>query len=403
MVAVRRNGSTRSAGVLTALVVLMVSCGGGGVDPSDQAGGDTNGTSGADPAEVGDDWSQIVSSAREEGEVRLAIHTGGGFETFGAFAAERMRELYGIELIWTQTRISDLSTRVLTEQAADEYLWDVHQGPGGNVYESLAPAGALRELPPILDRLPESTRDESLWEPEFAWYVDEDNPVSLINYLALNTDVAVDRSQVGDEFTDAADMINLLDDEWQGRLLIYDPRSPRSGSLVATWFLGEDRRELWGDDYDGGEFLREIFGSQAQFVGDRELGTQYIAEGRVPMYWGADPDLLSEYQAQGLGQDVELLDFVQYSLTYVTSIFTNNPNPNATMVYLDWFLSPEGQEAWADATPTADSRRVDVTPDDGRLLADYSQSESYFPIAGSPSGTEAMNTVIDIAQQTVTN
>ena len=39
------------------------------------------------------------------------------------------------------------------------------------------------------------------------------------------------------------------------------------------------------------------------------------------------------------------------------------PHPNAARVYLNWFISKEGQENWTTVT-TDNSRRLDVAPKD---------------------------------------
>jgi hypothetical protein len=82
-------------------------------------------------------------------------------------------------------------------------------------------------------------------------------------------------------------------------------------------------------------------------------------------------DVILQMQKHGVGQSVEELTGPDYfgsvpvweSANDHIAWFENPPHPAAAKVFVNWYLSQEFQQAYADAT-RGNSRRTDVPPGD---------------------------------------
>src|SRR5262249_33876892 len=89
----------------------------------------------------------------------------------------------------------------------------------------------------------------------------------------------------------------------------------------------------------------------------------------------------------------------RYLATSGISAFKNAPHPNATKVFVNWFLSREGQFAWTEAWDDRHvSRRLDVPSKNLHGTPDWSRLDSY----ASPNterGKDLPRTIIEIYRQ----
>lgn len=373
----RRAARTRRSGVVAvgAVLALVLAACGGGADGSDGVGAGTG-----DPA-----WDSVVEAAREEGNLVLATHGGPGYEKFGAAVQEAMADYFDVEV--TTIRGSDFAPRVLSEQAAGQYLWDVHVGPGSNKFTALRPANALEPIRPVLESLPEENRRDELWNGGFDFY-DSNDGSSFIFELALSDAMMVNRDVVGDAIREPRD---LLDPRWRGRIVAYEPTRNNGASMALTWFLNNK-------EY-GPEFVKALLNQDVVYASGSQV-SQWLAEGRYAVAIGAQRTEIETLQEAGLGQSVEPLGFGNSQLANTMSLMRNAPHPNASKVFMNWFLSEEGQRAWVEnASVTASSRRVGIPPANPETAPDYLHLDQYGSIAGTEAGEAAVQQVIDIARQ----
>jgi iron(III) transport system substrate-binding protein len=99
--------------------------------------------------------------------------------------------------------------------------------------------------------------------------------------------------------------------------------------------------------------------------------------------------VLQDFQKQGIATSIKQvnlpdIDAAGPSTNGTLWLVNKAPHPNAAKVYLNWFLSKEGQEAWTSIT-TDNSRRLDVAPKDpvtvvpdGLVLPNLNE-EKYLP------------------------
>jgi ABC-type Fe3+ transport system substrate-binding protein len=385
--------------IVLATTVALAACGG---DDDDDAGSPaTSGPAGetAPPATSGGtgdtatpgtgdaDWNAVIEAAKEEGTLVLGTGAGPGFELFAEAVKEAMAPYFDVET--TLMRGGDWVSRVLAEQGAGQYLWDVHVGPGNNKYTALAPAGGLDNTREFMESLPPDNREDADWRGGFSFYDDAEGG-SFVHQVGLSNTVGINRDVEGAEEIQSPE--DLLDPKWSGQIAMYEPTSVNAAVQGLTWFLGQP-------EY-GEEYVRALFGQDIVF-GDRPQITQWLAEGRYAAAFGIDDTTLVELQEQGIGENVEVMDYGTYLGVETTSVIKNPPHPNATKVFLDWFISTEGQTAWVElSTEDSSSRRLDAPDLHPDLTPQFETLEELGPVGGASQDAEVViQQILAIAEE----
>jgi iron(III) transport system substrate-binding protein len=325
------------------------------------------------------------TAAQHEGTLVLSTHAGSGYEKY---VEAVKRALPGLSIEATTIKASDFTARVVVEQQAGQYLWDVHMGPVSNVYTVLTPANALEPIKPYLDALPPDVKDDSKWAGGFGLFTDLKNPVTLITEFSDVGGVYVNKDQVPEGL---ASVDALLDPKWKGKVAVYDPTVSNGGSMSLTGLVA-----LKGDD-----FLKKlIVDNEAKYVETSRQLTDWVAQGRYPIGFGVDATQLAELQRQGVGTKVERdRTFGDYSLASGVSVMKNAPHPNAVKMYLSWALSKDGQAAWAqNASVDSSSRRLDVPVFHPDSTPDYQHMDKYKVIQGTASGQDTLDRTLAITK-----
>jgi iron(III) transport system substrate-binding protein len=136
---------------------------------------------------------------------------------------------------------------------------------------------------------------------------------------------------------------------------MFDPRAGGAGLGMATFFQLAPGL--------GREFLADLFASAVFTRDDRQL-LDWIARGQYAIAVGPSDHIAVELKGRGVPLELPDPHGIQEG-AYLTgasgglSVFNRAPHPNATKVYLNWFLSREGQTAFSQAAGYP-SRRLDV-------------------------------------------
>jgi iron(III) transport system substrate-binding protein len=343
-----------AAAVALAVLALSVACapGAGSGGSQSQAGapaGAGGGQSGAGDA----GWNDLVAAARREGEVVI-------YGPPGAMYREALVQPFetaypGIKVTFTGATGSDIGPRLLAERQAGKYIPDIHIGGTTTPNEALKPTGALEPLPPLLIR-PDVT-DTAKWFDNQLWYADEEGQFNLMFEGGLSTILAVNKSQVDPNgFTSYWD---ALDPRYRGRVVVSDIRRPGPGGGAA--------RFVWATEGLGPAYLERVYGEMdATVTEDRRQLADWLAQGRfaVAVFPGGEIEEAIRHGLPLAKVDLRRLKegFPVSAAFGALVVITPRPHPNATTVYVNWLLSPEGQLAWQRATE-GNSLRTDVPKD----------------------------------------
>jgi len=188
----------------------------------------------------------------------------------------------------------------------------------------------------------------------------------------------------------------VLDPKYRGKIVIRTPNAPHNASLSMAGYLHSK----------GEDFVTTLLNQQQPaYTDNARLLTQDLINGKYPIAIGVDNETLDNCQREGGCKNVEQVRGYQYLLGHGVGLLKNVPHPNAAAVFVNWFFSKDGQQAWVDAikntTPDpfdgAHSVRADVEPSQGAIdlgaFPDYEHMEKY-SLQGMEAGASEMQAVL---------
>lgn len=302
---------------------------------------------GSGGAASGASWPETVAAAEREGKLTIV---GPPIRPHRETIMEFEKAFPKIKIEFNGMMPDQFEARLGAERAAGKYLWDILiSGMSSTVYERQIPQGWFDPLLPVIVQ-PDVT-DDSKWIGGFkSGFLDAEGRYVYGFGAQLSANVGFDSKRVDPK---SFSYQSLLDPKWQGQIAVLDPRGRGPGSVALRQIihaLGEDgaRRVLRDQNVVLGESPRAV--------------TEWAVRGRYPIVVGISSIDLKVFQKQGIGQDVHMYqDPNRAFLTGWGNVVLMNkaPNPNAAAVFVNWLLSREAQQHWAQHG-LYNSRRTDV-------------------------------------------
>ena len=307
------------------------------------------------------EWDQLIADAQAEGELVIILGSSGSrtdrdiFEAFG--------EKFGINVVQSTGSGTANADRVLAEQGRGLYTVDV-SFVGGSSTDRLRVAGAVVPIMPLMIHPEVVDRSEGWLLKEWAW-TDVDNLYSPAYNLRLRTninEIFYNTNLVSQAEIDAIQSWHdFLKPEWKGRIVsILDPDF---GGVVTdrtlSWILlGQEFMEPYIRNQEptllsGGNFIEMANGigrgkyAVAFFTGQASTDMEAMIELGLPV--GKLERTLAE------GGTVE----VRGTMT----VLDQAPHPKAAQLFVNWFLSRDGQQTRHDLVNDVDpspSLRTDL-------------------------------------------
>lgn len=302
------------------------------------------------------EWEKTVEEAKKEGQVTVYVHSSyspvldsGVFEM--TYPAIKLIAVSGVE--------RDLEQRFLAERRVGKYLADVFMVGVLRSYDFYQ-AKLLDPIKPALI-LPEVV-DESKWWQGKHHYADQERRY-LFRYVGS--------AQLGQIYYNTK-LVNpkgfnsfwdFLHPQWKGKIEARDIRAPGTGgSAVRLFYYGSEL---------GPEYVRQLFSeTDITLFRDRRQGLDWLATGKFAIcFWceGVEQGKRQGLPVEsfGLMREGAGLSAGQGMLTLINKA----PHPNAAKLFINWFLSRDGQLTFQKALAQAedgapDSLRVDIPKDD---------------------------------------
>lgn len=302
------------------------------------------------------EWAALIERAQAEGEIRIVL--GGGDEKHLQGALDDFGDIFEIKVFLTLGSGRQNATKVLAERANGLYTQDVSYVGRSSVVRFIE-AGALI---PIRESLfhPEVI-DESLWLGGAIAFNDAEQKYAVITSGEARDnieDIFYNTDNVSQADIDAITSIDdLTDTDW--RWVTLDPA--RAGTSVINWLIHPEAGEDWLRAFVLGnkDNITNIDADYRAIVDGLALGkydfTFQIGDGRFQ---------LIEAQRQGLPIGVLGGLGVQPMFTLsggrAPHLLTRAPHPNAQKLFINWWLSRDGQESLMRAGETPiQSLRID--------------------------------------------
>jgi iron(III) transport system substrate-binding protein len=304
-------------------------------------------------------WQKTLEAARGEGKVFVSGPPG-AFQR-QAITSAWAKAFPDITLEYTGARGTQIVAKIVRERTAGLYNWDIIIASTSPTVFSLVPIDALAPLRDAL--IKPDIQDDDTWVDSFeAGFMDRHKKFF---YNAMGTGgqsfgFANRDCMPKSTFGTAADMAKP---QLKSKIVWYDPTEPGTSSR-GTWILSLALGEEW---------LKNVFQKQGvTFSRDYKQMTDWLVSCTKPIAIGMPNDVLETMQKHGIGKNVEELSGATYLGDVIPggaggneSIgwFNNAPHPNAAKIFVNWYLSEEFQQIYADSV-NDNSRRVDTKPGD---------------------------------------
>lgn len=297
-------------------------------------------------AESQSEWESALQGAKKEGKLVLAIPPSAELRKQ---MEPLLKQKFGIEVELIVSRGADSANRIASEFKAGVRTFD-------GLIQGTTTAMSLQDngmLDPVMSYmiLPE-VKDPKYWWGGHIWNDNLKTNRFLYSFVAnagteglfCNTELVKP-----EEFRSFDDLLNP---KWKGKIGLNDPRI--GGSGISLWSF------MW--ETKGEEYLVKLVQQDLLLSRNLRQIADALAKGKLVITIGLGRAEYEPFMKAGL--PVKELPRPKEGLPAssgygVLGIVKDPPHPNATRVFVNWFLSKEGQEFYAKVMKQA-TRRTDV-------------------------------------------
>lgn len=291
------------------------------------------------------EWDKIVELAKKEGKLVVSIPASPELRKLTEEGFKKRHS--GIDLELIPARGTSITRRIVEESKAGVRNFDIHIGGTNSIINGLLDEGVLEPVEPyfILSEVkePKNWWGGHMWVDRAKRYV--------YNFQAYLTE-SMWRNETMAKAEEFKTYDDLLNPKWKNKIGMLDPRTPGAGD--SNWAF------LW--QVKGEDYLKKLAAQNLSLGRDQRLLGETLAKGKIAIVLGLTYYSLLPFVNAGL--PVKPMPRVKEG-TFGTGgsgnlcLVKNLPHPNAAKVFLNWFLTKEGQEITTKAMGQA-TRRLDV-------------------------------------------
>ena len=289
-------------------------------------------------------WQKVVSEAKREGKVTL--YTTGLTGEIGKAVAKVFENKYGINLEFVTGIATVHMERIKIELRAGKYIADTLDSSTSNVVmakeEGLTVS--MGDLPVL--------REKDVWALQPPGV---DREGHLIGWRAGVYPTFINSTLVkpGEE---PRSYRELLEPRWRGKITLASPVT--TPSIINVYLVTRKAGAL--DD----DFWRSLGRQDLRIGPSFREPIAWLARGEVAVLLGLPDSNVAPFVKEGAPiKAIELAEGVAVFPQLVAfALIRNGPHPNAARVFVNWLLSQEGQQVYAEAAGGMTPLRKD-TPD----------------------------------------
>ncbi len=308
-----------------------------------------------------DQWAELVAAARKEGGLIVNFGRSGARVQGPMFKAFQKR--FGIKVTIGRGSGRNQINRMLAERRGGLYKVDVLATGLSSLLQRMAPSGALEPVKNLLFH-PEVI-DKSLWRDGIHRYADEEQKlIFLMAGRSDPTELAINTKLVKpDEIKSYRD---LLAPKWRGKVVTWHP--------VLHPIAEAGMMSLFYNDLLGPEWFRQFYSEQKPFfVTEDRMFQDAIISGSHPigLFTGPMKSAIMELGEEGfpvaimigtpgVGLQAEA-PRIGIGGSGALAVVNRPAKPNTQKLFINWYLSREGQWWLQEVRGEYESFRADIS------------------------------------------
>jgi iron(III) transport system substrate-binding protein len=311
-------------------------------------------------ADFEQEWAKLSAAAKQEGI--LAIASGGAPSRQYRPVVEVFQKKFGVRVEVSTGNATDTVNRILAERKAGRHSMDVALISSRESNQRLLPSESIIPFAPLL--MHPEVLQMSAWYGGRHWYADKASRYVFIYHVSkedkyeswYNTD-KIKEAEIG-TFRKQSD---VFDPRWRGKIAGQGMGDPSGIRQMIDSYFEPDRGPEWVRAY--------LTTAGVTFSDDRRILETWLTGGRFPLYAVATgSEELIGLAKKGLPIKQIFLPKQQGVIRAggsgcCISAFADAPHPNAAKLFINWFLSKEGQALTHTMIPNLDrsSLRNDIS------------------------------------------
>jgi len=339
------------------------------------------------------EWEALKAAAAAEGElISFFCCAFGG--SIGPFVEEAEAAL-GISIVTSTGSSRQQWDKVKAEREAGVFSLDIWTGGLNTSNNRLLPGGALGNLKSLL--IHPDVLDESLWfQGSHFW---GDNALTSELVFAYGGSATPANITYNTDLIDPADITSyadLLDEKYRGKIIMRDPRIAGTSQGTALFYM-----------LMGPEWLKTLLTEMdAVVTDDARQAADRLANGDFALCLFSCGTEVENAREAGLPVQEEFPNAMEEGSRVSTGGNTlmavkNPPHPAAQKLFVNWFLSRDGQDWWQRITGEQ-SLRNDISIDAVEPANRREAGKDYILMERDPDFqillNEAVNYAIEVMQ-----
>ncbi|MDO8636980.1 MAG: extracellular solute-binding protein [Dehalococcoidia bacterium] len=296
-------------------------------------------------------WDMIVQAAKKEG---MLTHYSYNLVGDAGIAMQRAFEAkYGIKLEIITGRGAEFLERVKVETRIGQRVADTTEGSALHVKNMKLEGLTLNvtsDLPVLLEK--------DVWIADIYGIDPKDKHILAFNFSVYTPYINTKIIKPGEEPKVWRD---FLDPKWKSKIVATDPLV--SGGLYQL-FLPLMREKLIDDKY-----LADLGKQDMRFSAALPDEAGILARGERPLSLRGVDIVYARFIQEGAPiKAISMKDGTVLSVVTIAA-FKGAPHPNASKVFINWFLSAEGQDVYSKVASVAPIRKdvKNYLPENGRV------------------------------------
>lgn len=269
-------------------------------------------------------WNKVVEAAKQEGMVTAYSFSLSG--DIAKAAIDAFQSQYGIKLEVVGGVGAVLAERIKTENNAKKYVADTFD----TAVTAIIP---LKEL-----GLLANLKDLTVLKDKTAWLMDPvmDPADGTMLQQRITYQTTIINTNLVRPQDEPKSFLDFLDAKWKGKKLVTAP--PRvSWPLV---YLHVAAPETFSESY-----LRNLGKQEMAVVATMRDEATAVARGEAMAVVSTSLSIVDPLVRSGAPLKAIVMKEGTIAANPATSVLKNAPHPNAARVFVNWWLSPEGQTA----------------------------------------------------------